>query len=797
MQVTDTHLKIELEDSFLEIIPRSPTCIQVRAGLPEVPLKPTHMVINNESFEDWLVEETKQEFIIATAKLRLCVEKNSGRLTWLDSSGKILLRESSEARILESLDVKRYRFDPSRHAQVVKTVDGERTVGLPIGEYIDRKAISYVQEFVLSSEEALYGLGQHEEGVFNLRGTWQHLFQANMKSPAPVILSTAGYGLFFETAAVSGFESKGDTMRFWSNCADSLSYYFILGPQFDEIIATLRSLTGKVPMLPRWAFGYIQSKERYNCGEELLEIGREFRKRNIPIDCLVQDWKYWPNDWWGEKSFDPDRFPDPADLLKQLHGIHLRLMISIWPNLRNDGPNQQALSSASYLLGDNSTYDAFQTTARERYWEQAHHGLFRYGLDAWWCDSTEPFNNEWGGAIKPSPEERLEFIDETFNHYLDPADANAYPLVHAMGIYEGQRNRSSDKRVLNLTRSSFPGQQRYGCIVWSGDISARWDVLRKQIAEGLNLCVTGMPYWTVDIGAFFTGGHACFKKWSKNDQADPVWFWAGDYDAGVADYGYRELYVRWLQWATFLPIMRSHGTDTPREPWQFGNQGDRMYDIIVDYIRLRYRLLPYLYSLAGWQTHKDYTMMRLLAFDFREDPQVYDVADQYMLGPCLMVCPVTTPMYYGPESKPLEGVAEVRKVYLPDSTGWYDFWTERYYSGGQNIEVNCPLERIPIFVKAGSILPLGEPVENTDVHQEVRLKIYSGADAEFSIYTDSGDGYAYESGDYTLNRICWDDLKQTVDWGDESPLPFEIITPCKSNDEAKSEMDIFGSTSSM
>lgn len=758
----------------IEVIPRSATCIQVRVSLPGVPGRPNRMVIQDASFEDWTAKETAEGHEIATEKLRLHVARNTGRLTWMDASGNTLLREPENGRVLESRDVKRYRFDPANQVQVVKTVDGERTIGIPTEAYVDRRALRYEQEFLLSPDEALYGLGQHEEGAFNLRNTWQHLFQANMKSPAPVIVSTAGYGLFFDTAAVSGFESKGDTMRFWSDCADSLSYYFILGPSFDDIIATLRQLTGNVPMLPRWAFGYIQSKERYETANELLEIAGEFRRRQIPIDCLVQDWKYWPNDWWGEKSFDPERFPDPANLLERLHGLHLRLMISIWPNMRNDGPNQKALTASSHMLGDTSTYDAFDADARACYWEQAYEGIFRHGVDAWWCDSTEPFNNEWGGVEKPSPRERLRLIEESFNHYLDPADANAYSLAHAMGIYEGQRKQDKGKRVVNLTRSGYPGQQRYGCIVWSGDISARWDVLRSQIAEGLNFCVTGQPYWTVDIGAFFTGGHACFRKWSGNDEADPVWFWAGDFDGGVADSGYRELYVRWLQWATFLPIMRSHGTDTPREPWRFGDKGDRMYDIIVEFIRLRYRLLPYLYSLAGWQTHRNYTMMRLLAFDFREDPKVRDIADQYMLGPSLMVCPVTNPMYYGPDSKPLGNTDKAREVYLPAGADWYDFWTDRFYTGGQIIDAECPLERIPVFVKAGSILPLGEAIEHSEMPQEISLKIYSGADAEFAIYADSGDGYAYEEGDYTLNKIRWDDSQQVIDWDNQSPLPFQV-----------------------
>lgn len=596
-----------------------------------------------------------------------------------------------------------------------------------------------------------------------------------MKSPAPVILSTTGYGIFFETAAVSGFDARNDTMKFWSGCADSLNYYFCLGPDFDEIISSFRRLTGQASLLPRWAFGYIQSKERYDNAEELTAVGAEFRRRKIPLDCLVQDWKYWPNGWWGEKSFDPERFPDPNRMLDDLHEMNIRLMISIWPNMRNDGPNQKQFRDSSYLLGDNSSYNAFDESARKLYWEQVDSGIFQHGIDAWWCDSTEPFNNEWEGADKPDVNERLQLVEESFNYYLDPADANAYPLAHARGIYEGQRMKGSQKRIFNLTRSSFPGQQKYGCVIWSGDISARWDVLRSQIAEGLNFCASGIPYWTTDIGAFFTGGHECYKRWSDNNEVDPVWFWKGDYDDGVFDLGYQELYLRWLQWATFLPIMRSHGTDTPREPWNFGDCGNPIYDSIVKFIRLRYRLIPYLYSLAGRQTHRDYTMMRLLAFDFREDDKVYDISDQYMLGPSLLVCPVTEPFRYGPKSEVIEGKSEVRSVYLPEGSDWYDFWTDQRYVGGQTIQAACPLEQIPVYVKAGSILPLGSPIEHTGQEQQVEWSVYPGADAEFEYYQDAGDDYSYENGEFEMNPIRWCDRTRKISWADLSPMPYRVI----------------------
>ena len=284
----------------------------------------------------------------------------------------------------------------------------------------------------------------------------------------------------------------------------------------------------------------------------------------------------------------------------------------------------------AFLLGDGMTYNAFDPAARALYWQQAHDGLFKYGIDAWWCDATEPFEPDWHGTVKPEPWRRAVINTEYAKTYLDPARINAYSLLHSQGMYEGQRSVCEEKRVVNLTRSYFPGQQRYGTITWSGDISATWDIFAKQIAEGLNFSVTGAGYWSVDIGAFFV---------APRDQ----WFWRGDYPDGVLDPAYRELYVRWFQFGTFLPVFRSHGTDTPREIWQFGQPGDLMYDTLVKFARLRYRLLPYLYSLAGAETHRAQAMLRLLAFDFRHDPNVYDIADQYMFGPALMVCPVTRP----------------------------------------------------------------------------------------------------------------------------------------------------------
>ena len=508
-------------------------------------------------------------------------------------------------------------------------------------------------------------------------------------------------------------------------------------------------------MLPRWAFGYIQSKERYFSQAELIDVVKEYRRRGLPLDCIVQDWKSWTGDLWGQKTLDPERFPDPKGMMDELHRLNTRLMISIWPIMNPGGDNWQEMRDQGCLLGNQATYNAFQEKARELYWKQANEGLYAHDIDAWWCDCTEPFQADWMGAFKPEPEERLRINTEEAKRYLDPELINAYSLMHSQGIYEGQRKTSTDKRVVNLTRSAYAGQQRYGTITWSGDVSATWETLRKQVADGLNFCTTGSPYWTVDVGAFFV----------KNDPN--LWFWNGDYDLGVEDMGYRELYVRWFQYGAFLPMFRSHGTDTPREVWQFGEPGDVFYDTLAKYLRLRYRLIPYIYSLAGMVTHEDYTMMRALPFDFRCDPDTYDVADQFMLGPALLVNPVTQPMYYAAESTPLHDVSKSRSVYLPKGADWYDFWTGQPYTGGQTITADAPLDTMPLYVRAGAIIPFGADIQHTDEGSDapLELHIYPGQDGHFSLYEDEGDNYHYEQGAFARISIAWDDQNRTLTIG--------------------------------
>jgi alpha-D-xyloside xylohydrolase len=415
------------------------------------------------------------------------------------------------------------------------------------------------------------------------------------------------------------------------------------------------------------------------------------------------------------------------------------------------------MSEKGYLLGNQATYDTFNEKARQLYWEQANEGIFSHGTDAWWCDCTEPFESDWNGEYRLEPEHRLAVNTEQSKKYLDPQFINAYSLQHSKGIYEGQRRTTSLKRVVNLTRSAYAGQQRYGTITWSGDISANWETLKKQIPAGLNFCASGLPYWTLDIGAFFV---------KKGEQ----WFWDGDYDKGCDDLGYRELYVRWFQYGAFLPMFRSHGTDTPREVWRFGEPGSIFYDTLVKFDRLRYRLLPYIYSTAAWVTLNDYTIMRALPFDFRNDKNTYNIDDQYMFGPSIMVCPVTKPMYYSKDSVPLTGIEQKRSVYLPEGCNWYDFWTGERYKGGQTIQTPAPLDIMPLFIRSGSVIPLGPAVQYSSENPgaAIELRVYGKDKGSFLLYEDEGDGYGYEENKYATTVINWDGKENKVCIGGRS-----------------------------
>jgi len=748
-------LRLETSQGLIDLTAYSADIIRIRYTLEPVfsPKNSLMVVSEAQNPVEVSVQETNESLFFSTSKLSIQINRNTLAFTYRDAHGHILTGEPVRGgKTLMPVDV--IKFIPKTENGIKTDVgaDGLTTSASAFTEVVDRQAYHTKLEFEWADGEALYGLGSHEEGMFNLRGQHQYLYQQNMKAVVPVLVSTRGYAIALDSCSLMTFHDDAFGSYLWSDVDDELDYYFIYGPEFDQIVHAIRQLTGHSPMLPKWAFGYVQSKERYATQAELISIVREYRRRQLPLDCIVLDWKSWTGELWGQKTLDPLRFPNPSQMTADLHALNARLMVSIWPIMRPGGENWQEMKDQGHLLGNQATYNAFSAEARACYWKQAEQGLFSHGVDAWWCDCTEPFEADWKGAFKPEPEERLRINTEESKRYLDPEFINAYSLLHSQGIYEGQRRVTREKRVVNLTRSAYLGQQRYAAITWSGDTAANWETFRRQIADGLNFCVTGMPYWTMDIGAFFV------------KHKPELWFWNGNYDAGVDDLGYRELFVRWFQYGAFLPMFRTHGTDTPREIWRFGEPGESFYDALVSALHLRYRLLPYIYSLAGWTTQHDYTMLRALPFDFRSDPVTYAIRDQYLFGPALLVNPVTRPMLYEAGSQPLTGILQTRPVYLPAGADWYDFWTGHLYAGGQTIQADAPISRLPLFVRAGSILPMGPVRQHVNDLPEapLELHIYPGQDGSFELYEDENDQYNYEDGAFSTIDIQWKDAERQL-----------------------------------
>lgn len=737
---------------------RTSSIVRIRYTLEEsFGSKPSLTVIERPAIDvRWTVSEDETKLTISTEALTIHVDKATCAFRYANADGEWLVREPDKGgKTLERVDLYRTRFDSeSSDTQNDYGADGLRAKSEGGQSVWDRHAFRTRLAFEWEEGEALYGLGSHEEGMLNLRGKHQYLYQQNLKAVVPVLLSSKGYGILVDSCSSMSFRDDEFGSYIQTDFDDEMEFYFVYGPEFDEIVAGVRYLTGDVPMLPRWAYGYIQSKERYVSADELIKIASEYRERKLPLDCVVLDWQSWTGNLWGQKTLDPERFPDPEALARKLHGMNVKWMVSVWPIMSEGGDNHREMDEGGFLLGNRATYDAFDREARELYWKQARNGLFRHGVDAWWCDCTEPFEADWTGAVKPDPERRMAINTAESRRYLDAEYINAYSLMHSRGLYEGQRAENSGKRVVNLTRSAYAGQHRYAAVTWSGDTSATWDALRKQIADGLNFCITGSPYWTTDIGAFFV-----------RDKED-LWFWNGDYEEGTADDGYRELYARWFQLGAFLPMFRAHGTDTPREIWRFGSPGEPVYDALEKYLKLRYRLMPYIYSLAGAVTHRGDTMLRALAFDYRTDPLVHGIADQFMFGPAFLVAPVTRPMYYGPGSVPLDVGDKTRSVYLPQGL-WYDYWNDDAIEGGKRISAPAELDTMPLYVRAGSIVPHGPDKQYADEPSEkpLRLKVYPGADARFTLYEDAGDAYDYENGAYAEIQLLWSESNRLLTLG--------------------------------
>lgn len=698
------------------------------------------------------INDDEHQVVMTTDSLQVTVSLGNWAISFRDvANGKDLLTEAEIPREYERIVQENVMYDESTK-RTVETADGRKEVMDVLRRDTIGHTWKYRNHFRFQPYEALYGLGSHMEDYLNLRGKTMYLCQHNLKAMVPVINSTAGYGLLFDAGCSMIFSEKGKDAFVELEAAKEIDYYFMKGMTMDRVVAQYRKLTGDCPMMPKYMFGYIQSKERYSSSDELLSIVKEYRQREVPLDVVVQDWHYWP-EGWGYIKMDPKRYPDPKALADSVHALNARLMISIWPN-PSKCPQADDFEAKGMMLSQ-SVYDAFNPLARRYYWHYANNEIFSKGFDAWWCDCTEPLDSDWNQCPAnygwSNHKERWQNNTKLLSDVLGAERSALFSLYHSKGIYENQRLTTADKRVVNLTRSSYAGQQRYGTITWNGDTHASWKSFAQQIPAGLNFMASGCNYWTVDVGTFFS------KKWVAR------WFGQGDFNQGVADLGYREFYTRMFQYATFLPILRSHGTDTPREIWQFGAKGEPFYDAILGMIHLRYKLLPYIYSLADKVSQEQYTMTRLLAFDFPDDEQVLDLKDEFMFGPAFLVCPVTTPMYYAPNSTPVTA-DKSRNVYLPEGTKWTDFWTRKEHDGGQWIKAEAPIDKLPLFVRAGSIIPMGPVVQHTGEGRgdDIEINIYPGHGAQFTLYEDEGDSYRYEQDKCSRIELRWDDKRKKL-----------------------------------
>ncbi len=635
---------------------------------------------------------------------------------------------------MEAFTADRIVWGSKSQTETVQTADGAKNV-IRAAETQPYKTLYRARlPLQFAEDETIYGFGQPEGGVIDRRHAKIYGCQTNRSIALPFFVSTKGYAMLFDCGCTFIYNGAAEKPYMYLEAVEELDLYVLRGSP-EDAVRGYHLLTGLPALLPQWAFGYIQSQERYETGEELIEVVRECRKRNIGIDCIVEDWQSWPEGQWGQKSFDANRFPNPSGMMDELHAMNAHLMLSIWANPNGAAEDHRELAEKGLLLPDGEHYNPLLSEARNMYWKQAYEGLYRHGLDAWWCDSSEPWTSEWRRIEEPEAEDVYYETRNTASAQLGADYANAFAFFHARTMYEGQTALDDGKRVINLTRSGWIGQQKYGTILWSGDTVARWETLRNQITAGVNMCASGIPFWTQDIGGFFV-------------KRGLPWYWDGAFDDGWESEEFCELYVRWFAFAAFLPVFRAHGTDVRRELW---NAPGEYYDALLAINRLRYTLLRYVYSLAGNAALNGGTMIKPLGFNYPNDRAACAVNDQFLLGDDMLVCPVTE---YGARS---------RKVYLPEGT-WHDRRTGQTYVGKRTVEVSAPLDAIPVFLRAGAILPVCAPrlsAEET-LRQAPHIEVFTGADGAFSMYEDAGDGYEYRNGEYTLTHLTWDDAKRKL-----------------------------------
>ena len=730
-------------------------------------------VVTNRAWPEiaFKVADANGKVTLSTRRLKVAVDKVSGALSFFDAAGNLLVSEPADGgKVMSAV-----------------TVNGEAT-------------FQPEQTFSSPNDEFIYGLGQFQDGIWNWRGMPQQLRQLNTQIALPMIMSSYGYGLLWNNASLTEFNPAdtevlltnksgtfttaqagdyvffvkdgdrrnligvqlngetvvaitnmwvpytlsgrttlpantscsvtllgggnrakvfarplGNTTTFRSEVGDAIDYYFFYGPTADEVIAGYRQATGRAPLLPKAAYGFWQCRERYSSQEQMLAAARRFRSSGIPVDYIVQDWQYWGPHGWGAYEWDLKNYPDPANMIAELHTNHFKYMISVWSN--PSGVVGKALAAMpNGLIPHSQWMDVFNPAVRKLRWKYMDSAFFSIGTDAWWQDATEPGDD--GNSVSG------------VNTYAGSANRvrNSYPLFASEATYEGQRATDANKRVMILSRSAYLGQQRYSAAAWSGDVKGDWITMGRQIRAGLNFCITGLPYWTTDTGGFF----------HPRDQ-----YTSADYN---------ELLTRWFQWSTFCPILRIHGYTTETEMWKWLPETQTN---LIAYDQLRYRMLPYNYSVAWKTTSEGYTPMRALTMDFPKDKQTLPIGDEYMFGPAFLVCPVTQPQ------------VSSRGVYLPSGTTWVDFWTGESSSGGATTTANAPLNILPLFVRAGSIVPLGPVVQyaTEKTSDPIELRVYPGADGKFMLYEDEGDGYSYEKNVFATIPFEWNEARHALNIG--------------------------------
>ena len=687
-----------MQEGTLRVWPCSDSVVRVTYSATNSFPETKNYAINNTACgpAQFQVQPTDKDVTITAGPLKIAVQREDGAITYSDSSGQ-LVQEAN--RWLTPV-----------------TVNGEHTY----------RSESFIN--VYGSPEGFYGLGQHQAGVWNYRGESVDISQENTNIAIPVMVSSKGYGIFWNNTSRSRFNNRfANYLYVSSEVADTVDYYFLYGPDIDRIVGEYRQLTGAAPMFGRWAYGFWQCKNRYQSQEELLAVAKKYRDLHIPLDNIVQDWFWWTRK--GEFKFNQN-YRDPKGMVDELHRENVHLMISIWPFFEPGSAAYDYMDQHGWFIdkfkfakppfhtAGMAVYDATSPEARKYYWNLIDKPLFQIGVDAWWMDTVEP---------ETEGQEENILLGHKLAIGSGDRYVNTYPLFASSAVYQGQRSESDKKRVFILARSAFAGSQRNAVTAWSGDVISNWETYKRQIPAGLNFAISGLPYWTTDIGGFILG---------HPDDPD-----------------YRELFVRWFQFGAFSPIFRVHGTRVPdtNELWSYGPEAQK---ILTSYDTLRYRLMPYIYSVAWQVTSHNYTFMRPLVMDFRNDPLAWNVGDQFMFGPAILVSPVTEPG------------ATKREIYLP-KTRWYDFWTGQSVEGGRRTDAAAPIETIPLFVRAGSIVPMGPEVEYSTQKpaDPLELRVYRGADGDFTLYEDENDTYDYEKGVYATIPMHWDDAQQTLTIG--------------------------------